>query len=108
MLEEGAKYRDSIADIYGGDANDDGELVDRRIDIALSMNRRLCFSHCMNNGGTSLLYIDFEPAPGGMVGQVVRFLHDPDSYAVIADDFDGYLRKLIDDGCAFVIDFDEE
>ncbi len=38
----------------------------------------------------------------------MRFLHDPDSYAAIADDFDGYLRKLIDDGYAFVIDFDEE
>ncbi|WP_272544071.1 SMI1/KNR4 family protein [Burkholderia cepacia] len=108
MLEEGAKYRDSIAEIYGDDANDDGELVDPRIDIALPMGRRLCFSHCMNNGGTSQLYIDFEPASGGKVGQVVRFLHDPDSYAVIADDFDGYLRQLIDGGYAFVIDFDEE
>ncbi|MGS0895361.1 SMI1/KNR4 family protein [Burkholderia stagnalis] len=107
MLDEAAKYRDSIAEIYGDDAHDDGELVDPRIDIALPMHRRLCFSHCMNNGGTSQLYIDFEPAAGGKVGQVVRFLHDPDNYAVIADDFDGYLRKLIDDGYAFVIDFDE-
>ena len=56
-------------------------------------------------GGTSRRYVDFEPAPGGRVG---RFLHDPDSYAAIADDFDGYLRKLIDDGDAFVIDFGEE
>ncbi|MDN7488680.1 SMI1/KNR4 family protein [Burkholderia sp. AU45274] len=108
MLEKGAKYRDSIAEMYGDDANDDGELVDPRIDIALPLGRRLCFSHCVNNGGTSQLYLDFDPAPGGKVGQVVRFLHDPDNYAVIADDFDGYLRKLIDGGYAFVLDCDEE
>jgi cell wall assembly regulator SMI1 len=48
------------------------------------MNKRLCFSQCMNNGGTSVPYLDFDPAPGGTPGQVVRYLHDPDSYEVIA------------------------
>jgi len=55
----------------------------------------------MNNGGTSVLYIDFTPAPGGVVGQVVRFLHDPDSYAVIAVSFKAYLQGMIDGGFAF-------
>ncbi|BAX63510.1 hypothetical protein [Burkholderia stabilis] len=44
----------------------------------------------------------------GEAGRGGSFLHDPDSCAVIADDFDGYLRKPIDRGYAFVIDFDEE
>ncbi|MDU1661110.1 MAG: SMI1/KNR4 family protein, partial [Stenotrophomonas maltophilia] len=42
---------------------------------------------------------------GGTVGQVVRYLHDPDSYAVIAPSFDAYLQQLIDGGYAFI---DEE
>jgi cell wall assembly regulator SMI1 len=56
----------------------------------------------MNNGGTSMLYLDFDPAPGGTVGQVVRYLHDPDSYVVIAPSFDAYLQQLIDGGYAFI------
>ena len=69
------------------------------------MSKRLCFSHCVNNGGTSMLYLDFDPADGGVSGQVVRYLHDPDSYAVIAPSFDAYLQQLIDGGYAFT---DEE
>ena len=98
---------ESIADIYDIDAFEPGELLDPRIDAALPMNRRLCFSHCMNNGGTSTLYIDFDPAANGKVGQIVRYLHDPDYYAVIADDFDRYLALLIDKGYAFLGDQDE-
>ncbi|MNC73717.1 SMI1 / KNR4 family protein [compost metagenome] len=66
------------------------------------MSRRLCFSHCMNNGGTSMLYLDFEPAPGGSVGQVVRYLHDPDSYAAIAPSSASYLQQLIDRDYSFL------
>ena len=58
----------------------------------------------MNNGGSSRLYIDFAPTATGKVGQVVRFLHDPDNYQVIADSFDAYLHMLIDDGYAFLSD----
>ena len=58
----------------------------------------------MNNGGTSRLYVDFTPAASGKVGQVVRFLHDPDNYQVIADSFDAYLQMLIDDDYGFLIE----
>ena len=61
----------------------------------------------MNNGGTSQPYIDFDPAPGGTVGQLVRYLHDPDSYEVIAAGFDDYLQRLIDDDYAFIQEADE-
>ncbi len=50
----------------------------------------------MNNGGTSRLYIDFNPSDLGVKGQIIRFLHDPDEYAVIANSFDAYLQMLID------------
>jgi cell wall assembly regulator SMI1 len=67
------------------------------------LNSWLNFSDCINNGGTSQLFIDFDPGPGGVKGQVVRFLHDPDSFKVIADSFDNYLQKLTDDDYNFII-----
>lgn len=96
-----------IADIYDLGEFAPGELFDPRIDATVPMGRRLCFSHCMNNGGSSRLHIDFDPAPGGQPGQVIRYLHDPDSYAVLADGFDAYLAQLAADGFAFLEDQDE-
>lgn len=37
-------------------------------------------------------------------GQIVRYLHDPDNYQVIADSFDAYLQGLIDGDYGFLID----
>lgn len=98
--------RDSIRDVYGDDldawlpigrsARPGGGYHDDRIDPDLPRCRRLHFSDCMNNGGTSQLFIDFDPVGGGKVGQIVRYLHDPDSYAVIADSFEEYLQRLMD------------
>ena len=60
------------------------------------------FSDCMNNGGTSKLFIDFSPSSKGVKGQVVRYLHDPDKITVIADSFDEYLQMLMDNGYNFI------
>jgi hypothetical protein len=38
----------------------------------------------------------------GTAGQIVRFLHDPDSFRVIADSFENYLQKLIDENFSFL------
>lgn len=49
---------------------------------------KLCwlhFSDCVNNGGTSQLFIDFSPSPEGKKGKVLRYLHDPDELVIIAD-----------------------
>ena len=62
----------------------------------------LHFSDCMNNGGTSRLFLDFSPSAKGTKGQIVRFLHDPDELAVIADSFDEYLEMLMDDEYDFI------
>ena len=56
----------------------------------------------MNNGGTSKLFIDFSPSEKGKKGQIVRYLHDPDEIAVIADSFDEYLEKLMEYGLDFI------
>ena len=104
ILKDGQANQRSIADIYGHYLEDDPGIVDPRIDAGIRQGQRLCFSHCMNNGGSSRLYLDFTPAASGKVGQVVRFLHDPDNYQVIADSFDAYLQMLIDDDYGFLIE----
>lgn len=102
IFEDHAFWDDSIRSIYEEWLDEEPEMLGAGIDADLPMSRRLCFSHCMNNGGTSMLYLDFDPAPGGSVGQVVRYLHDPDSYVVIAPSFDAYLQQLIDTGYPFL------
>ena len=62
----------------------------------------LHFSDCMNNGGTSQLFIDFSPAAAGKSGQVVRYLHDPDELVIVADSFDEYLQMLMDNEYDFI------
>lgn len=73
---------------------DEVEVDNKIIDKAESI-KWLHFSDCMNNGGTSQLFIDFSPSEKGIKGQVVRYLHDPDELKVIADSFDEYLNMLI-------------
>ncbi|MFG6085909.1 SMI1/KNR4 family protein [Stenotrophomonas indicatrix] len=102
IFEDQQQWDDSIRSIYEEWLDEEPDILGAGIDADLPMSRRLCFSHCMNNGGTSMLYLDFEPAPGGSVGQVVRYLHDPDSYAVIAPSFDAYLQQLIDRDYSFL------
>lgn len=62
----------------------------------------LHFANCMNNGGTSTLYIDFYPSDKGKVGQVIRILHDPDSLEVIANNFDEFLDMIIKNDFKFL------
>src|SRR5262252_6462532 len=70
---------ETIRDIYGdelaewlpvGRDNESGGYLDDRIDPDVPCGRRLHVSDCMNNGGTSQLFIDFNPLGGGQVGQV--------------------------------------
>lgn len=62
----------------------------------------LHFANCTNNGGTSQLYIDYSPSEKGTKGQIVRFLHDPDEFKVIADSFEAYLQMLMDNEIGFI------
>ncbi|KAB0442654.1 SMI1/KNR4 family protein [Lysinibacillus fusiformis] len=82
--------------------------VDKRVNMHVPLNERLCFADCMNNGGTSSLYLDFSPAEGGKMGQVVRYVHDPDSFEVIASSFDEYLQQLVEGEYEFTALYEEE
>ncbi|MEY8713418.1 hypothetical protein A9B99_20970 [Mangrovibacter phragmitis] len=106
QIQEEQHFGDSISDIYGEWLGQtDAIYVDNRIDTSVAMSERLCFAHCLNNGGTSRLYIDFHPAPGGTCGQVVRFLHDPDSYIVLAESFEAYIAGVLESNYAFVSEY---
>ena len=74
---------------------DDLDIDEKIIDKADEMCW-LHFSDCMNNGGTSQLFIDFSPSLKGVKGQIVRYVHDPDEIEVIADSFEEYLQMLMD------------
>lgn len=80
---------------------DELEIDDRIIDDSSKMCW-LHFSDCMNNGGSSQLFIDFSPSKSGVKGQIVMYVHDPDELTVIADSFDEYLEMLIESGCDFI------
>ena len=82
--------------------------IDEHITSDASQLNWLHFSDCMNNGGTSQLFIDFSPSDTGKVGQVVRFVHDPDAMDVIADSFDDYLKMLMDREYCFINETDFE
>jgi len=82
--------------------------IDKKISMHVPLNERLCFADCMNNGGTSSIYIDFSPAEGGKMGQVVRYVHDPDSFEVIASSFDEYLQQLVEGDYEFTALYEEE
>jgi len=90
---------------YIGWLEESGMAVDNKITNNPDTAEWLCFSECMNGGGTSELFIDFTPSTHGKVGQVVRFLHDPDEFKVIADSFDDYLEMLIDNGYVFINEY---
>ncbi|MGX5518952.1 SMI1/KNR4 family protein [Bacillus cereus] len=82
---------------------DDEDAVDSKINPeGLLPGTYIHFSDCMNNGGTSKLYIDFNPSDEGVCGQIIRFLNDPDEYEVIANSFDEYLQNLIDGNFNFL------
>ncbi|WP_407277083.1 SMI1/KNR4 family protein [Tenacibaculum maritimum] len=89
-------YADYIEREYEGVAIDD-KIIDKVAQLDW-----LHFSDCMNNGGTSQLFIDFSPSEKGKKGQIVRFLHDPDEFKVIADSFASYLKKLMEHDYDFI------
>lgn len=102
--EEIAKNRNNAKEYFSYyiDREYDGVEIDDRITNKSDSINWLHFSDCMNNGGTSSLFIDFSPSEIGKKGQVVRFLHDPDELKVIAESFEDYLNYLIENGYNFI------
>lgn len=97
--------QESIDDIYGEYSMEEyceadewyGPPAKKGVDPAASFSKRLWFSDCTNNGGSAQLFVDFAPSKDGVYGQIVRYAHDPDNYAVIANSFDEYLEKVMNE-----------
>lgn len=102
--------RNLAVKFYAGYINREYEEVeiDNRIAERADTLNWLHFSDCMNGGGSSQLFIDFSPSEKGTYGQIVRFLHDPDEFSVIADSFEAYLNMLMDKGYDFIHEYDFE
>ena len=98
---------DWLTDYINREYEDMVNIDEKIIDNAKHMHW-LHFSDCMNNGGTSHLFIDFSPSPKGRKGQVARFLHDPDEIEIIADSFEEYLEMLMDREYDFITEEDME
>ena len=103
-------FAKSIRDIYGDDLDEwlpvgrDREPGkghrDDRINPDVPLASRLRFAQDMG-GDSGWLMIDFNPAGEGTVGQIIQYVHDPDSYSVLAGSFDDYLHTMMDDGYPF-------
>lgn len=48
-------------------------------------------------GATLLLIQDYAPAPGGQVGQIIGYVHDPDEIAYVTTDFADLLTRSLRD-----------
>lgn len=46
-------------------------------------------------GSTIVLFADCDPAPGGTIGQVLSFVHDPDQISLVAPDGDTYFESSL-------------
>lgn len=78
--------------------------VDDRITNDINDVKWLHFADCMNNGGSSQLFIDFSPSETGEIGQIIRIMLDTDDARVINDDFDSFLDSIIDNNFKFLKD----
>lgn len=93
-------YNEYVDRIYGQSIYVDNKIINDSKKMLW-----LHFSDCMNNGGTSQLFIDFSPSDSGVKGQIIRTLHDEDEIRVIANSFDEYLEMLIDNDLDFISNY---
>ena len=98
-----ALYMDDLFYYYLKEPDENfGPFVDEKILPCANKLKWINFADCMNNGGTSTLFIDLTPSSKGKKGQIVRYLHDPDELKVIADSFEEFLDFLVYNGMIFI------
>jgi hypothetical protein len=95
MLEH-AQYKDqTLAELYPwflDEDSDDSESATPEMDLFVPIGDRLNFASC----GYSELYIDLKPSLLGKVGQIICYIHDPDSYFLVCDSFSELLKESIE------------
>ena len=96
------KSYDYMFEYYFDEQMTEDFYIDERISSDFENLKWLHFSDCMNNGGSSSLYVDFTPSEKGKYGQIIRYVHDIDKLQVIADSFEEYLDMLVNMGMKFI------
>lgn len=104
IIENKSMAQEWYSDYVNREFDPEDVPIDERIIDDAGKMKWLHFSDCMNNGGSSQLFIDFSPSDSGTVGQVVMFVHDSDRIEVIANSFDEYLEKMIKWEFNFIVD----
>jgi cell wall assembly regulator SMI1 len=74
------------------DIEDVREMFDETVNADALIRDRILFARC----DYSELYIDFNPSEDGIVGQIVAYIHDPDSYFQLAESLSEYLERHLD------------
>ncbi|RUR17668.1 SMI1/KNR4 family protein [Legionella sp. km535] len=102
MLEH-AKSDCSWAELYGlsPEEIEDEEIFSGEINPLASCRDWLHLGEnmiCYSN-----LYIDFNPSQFGKEGQIIFYMHDPDSYFSIADSFADFLKMNLDSNFEYLI-----
>jgi cell wall assembly regulator SMI1 len=91
-LSEALKSWRATMDIAEADRELGREHVpDERIRHAAWVHPRW-FPFAEFNGGATSVYYDADPGPGGAVGQIIVYQHDPDGVYYVASDFLAFLR----------------
>ena len=82
--------------------NEKGNAVEGPVKAQVSSPRRVAF---MDSEGTVIWYLDFDPAPGGRLGQVVEVDLEGSVIAVVADSYADFLEAYVDrlEGGDFVL-----
>ena len=98
----------TLAEIYpwflDEDADDD-ESACVEMDLHARIGDRILFAE---NSGVYALYIDLKPSKLGTVGQIISYVHDPDSYSLVCNSFSDLLKQSVDsDFKYFFSEFDE-
>lgn len=73
------------------------EMFDEDVNPEALIRERILFAET----DYSQLYIDFNPSEFGTMGQIVAYIHDPDSYFKIAESFSEFLKSHIDSNFEF-------
>lgn len=91
MLQH-AQSEGTWIELYGDIDEDDEELFEADINPHAFIKDWLLFADNSYSG----LYIDFNPSHLGKKGQIIQYIHDPDTYFVIADSLNTLLKNCMD------------
>jgi cell wall assembly regulator SMI1 len=94
MLEEGLEHHGVLSErLDAGEFEGQTVEADEGIKLDWWNHRWFLFTH---NGAGEHLCLDFDPAPGGQLGQVIGFWHADTDCQVVTVSFESWLASIAD------------